>query len=120
MPTITVTLKKSAGDSWVLASRDHAAEHYTQEEIDNTLIPFLEYIKTLPGYDWANTTSVFSEDNNTLTTTHNFDTIENAIDADLKMFTPEEGTISYTRNQLVQSRIKSSGFNYTFSKVVLA
>jgi hypothetical protein len=118
MAKVIVTLQKTSETPWVLASREHASENYTQEEMDTILFPYLEYIKTIPGYDWANTTSVFSEDNNTLTTTYNFDTIENANAGLQLMFSSEPNSISFNRSQLLKNKLNELGVSYTASREI--
>jgi len=96
---------------WILDSQRQ--EYFTQEEINNIIIPYTEYVKNLPG---ALSIDV-QEVDNTLVVKQEFDTQENLNNAAVAQAKDTQNSIVKLRNELYENKMKDLGLT---SKIIIS
>lgn len=121
MAQIIVTITKQESDPWILLKKEIVNDIFSQEEINNITKPYIEYIKTLQGYDYSQ--SFIDIVGNTATTHMFFDTLENASNAFVKLYPDNEQTLEQVvknKNTLIKQKMQEAGVQYSFSATVSA
>lgn len=119
MARILITITKQNDDPWILLKRDLTQAVFSQEEIDNVIAPYYQYIKALPGYNYEQSSVEIT--GNTSVSTIVFDTIENAANAYLKLYPSDEQTLDQVvknKNQLIKQKMQEAGVHYSFSTIL--
>lgn len=119
MARILITITKQNDDPWILIKRDLIQDIFSQEEIDNTIKPYFQYIKALPGYIYEQSSVEIT--GNTSVSTMVFDTIENAANAYVKLYPANEQTLEQVvknKNQLIKQKMQEAGVHYSFSAIL--
>ena len=116
MPKIITNITKQENDPWILIERTilEQGELFTQEEMNSTIIPFLDFVKNLPGYDYPARQFIINGNQATITMT--FDTSDDMMSAKAKLFGPSvTDAVVLNKNALLKSKIESAGANYSVS-----
>jgi hypothetical protein len=95
MSNLIVTLTNPSpevNNNWIVAHTPYDEEFCTPDEILNTVIHFRNYVMTLPGYQNLTVTP----NANSLIINYTFDTIENANNANVELYSDSE-----TQNNIV-------------------
>lgn len=116
MPKIITNITKRENDPWILIEKNilEQGQIFTQEEINSTILPFLVFLRNLPGYDHSAQGTVINGNQATITMT--FDTSADMISAKAKLFGPSvTDTVVINKNALLKSKIENAGVNYSVS-----
>lgn len=82
-------------------------DHFTQQQIDEVITPYTDYVQNLPGF-----VSVTAEEvGGNLVIKHDFDTTENMIFAQSVLGGPNANSIVVTRNTLFTEKLQQLGAN---------
>jgi hypothetical protein len=113
MPNVVIKITKgSADEPWIILTTDFIKENFSADEISNTIIPYTNFRKQLPGFQ---ETSVTYPDSLTMLITHSFDTVEHATAA-LTYFEPpyETGSLADNMRLLLENLRNKLGVTYTW------
>lgn len=109
MATVKTTLTKQSTDPWILLTD---ATLFTQEEMDNVVTPYTNFVKSLTGNQGL-TTDINGD---TAVFTWTYDTMENAATARQEM-TDITNTIVSAKNFLLHSKLQSANAIYKSSTI---
>lgn len=121
MAKIVVTIKKKPGDPWVLTHPSMEStwpQYFTQQEIDEIIKPYNEYLRNMPGYIAAD--SSFTIEGDTATSVGMFSIPQLAAGAFgiLRSTANEDSPIVLARNKLVKDKMNELGISYEVSSVL--
>lgn len=108
---IKITTTKQASDPWVSLNKDIVANHFSQEEIANVILPFIQYTTSLPGYVPQESSS--SINGNVQTTYMAFDSPDHLMEAKNKLFGSDLDQVVVAKNELLKSKQEELGVEYT-------
>lgn len=113
MSNLIVTLTNpspNVSNTWLVSHAPYAEEFCTQEEILSNVIHFRNYVMMLPGYQDLNIT----QNANNLTINYTFDTIENANNANVELYSDSntQNSIVIASQQLVLNYRKAANTFY--------
>ena len=110
MSKIIITITKKDNDPWILFKSGIASSVFSQQEINDVVKPFFDFLKSIPGYDYDSSGTTI--DGNTSRTEMVFDTKENMMNAFSKLFGPDVENVVKNKNELLASRIAESNATY--------
>ena len=108
---IITELTKGDNDVW-LTTHEDSYNNFTQDEIDNVLIPFKAYVSSLDGL-LQEQNSVERIDANNIKLVAVFDTEEHARSAQQKISKTSDIEIVKKKNELFKNKVKALGFTYS-------
>lgn len=82
-------------------------DHFTQQQIDEIITPYTDYVQNLPGF----VTVTIREVNGNLEIKHEFDTTENMMYAQSVLGGPNANSIVVLRNNLFTEKLQQLGAN---------
>jgi hypothetical protein len=94
---------------WIL--QEDYAEHFTQQEMDEILTPYFQFVASLTGF--VETTQ--EEIDDTLVVKIEFDTMENLTAAENQISGADANIIVKTRMEFFKNRIQEMGGESTFA-----
>lgn len=116
MPRIITTITKQPSDPWIILKEGMTSDIFSEEEINNIILPYVEYVRSLLGIITPETLSTI--ENDTFTSTLSFDTIENTSLAYSKLFGTELDPIVVAKNNLLKQKMTSANLVYDVQKSI--
>lgn len=110
MAKIIVTVTKRESDPWILLKKDMVNQIFTQDEIDLIIRPYINYVKSLPGYLYDQSSVTIN--GNTAVSEMVFDTNENLESAYPNLFGIDVNEIVKNKNLLVRAKVLAAGAQY--------
>lgn len=113
MAKIIVTVTKRENDPWILLKKDIVNQVFTQDEIDLIIRPYIDYLKSMPGYLYDQSSVTIN--GNTAISEIVFDTNENLESAYPNLFGVDANEIVKNKNLLVRAKVLATGAEYQVS-----
>lgn len=114
MPKIITTITKQSSEPWIILKEGMSSDIFSEEERNNIILPYIEYVRSLPGIISDETLSTV--ENNTFTSILSFDTIEHTTAAYNKLFGAQLDAIVVAKNDLLKQKMTSSNLRYNVQK----
>lgn len=120
MPKLIFSLDKKVYDPWIVASpgNQNVNQYFTQQEIDNVLTPYIAFIESLPGRVAGKEYAEYVSDTN-YTVVREYDTLDNAKNAMLKLSDAGGVPIVIAKNALVRSKMAENAIIYTITNKII-
>lgn len=125
MTKLISVVTKKIWDPWIHPVMNETSdgyipnEYFTQEEIDNVLMPFLNYVRTQVGFDPNSVVKNIS--GNESVTIREFDTLDHAKLAAINIggIGPNPDPVVVARNELLRQKTEAANVTYTYSTKII-
>jgi hypothetical protein len=109
--------KEDEGIPWVISQAPYAENFCTQDEMNNIIIPYRNYVNTITGIQSSSVTEI---SNTELKIVYTFDTLENTYLAlSLMRQSDSNNKISYDRQQLIVQKRLDSNVKHNISYAIV-
>ena len=109
--------KENEGIPWVISQSPYAENFCTEDEINNIIIPYRNYVATITGMQ---SSSVTETSNTELKIVYTFDTLENTYLAlSLLRQSDSNNKISYDRQQLMMQKRLDKNVKHNISYAIV-
>jgi len=112
MAKLVTILTKNVWEDWNAVDLIQKTDDFTQIEYDKIVVPYLNYVKALPGINWEETQFIKSDTQ--LVTIRYFDTVENAQAAETKLSISSDAP--EVQHMMILTKTKQSTQGYTYGR----
>lgn len=108
---IKITTTKQSSDPWISLNKDIVENHFSQQEIQSVVVPYITYLTSLSGYVAEESSSTI--EGNVQTTYIAFDSADHLIEAKNKLFGSNLDPVVTAKNALLKSKQDASNIIYS-------
>lgn len=117
MAKLIAITKKQLWEDWILSTEDSEKASFTQQEIDTIFVPYINYVKSLPGIK-ADLIDI-RKSNGEMAIIREFDTQEHAENAAAELITNPTNMAVLKMLKLMRDKQAQYGYSYTYDYKVL-
>ena len=118
MAKLVVITRKQLWEDWIISPPDYGVTPpFTQEEYDTIIVPYANYIRSLPGINFD--AIDVRKNETTLSVIRLFDTLENAQHAEVELCSAPTNMAVLKMMKLMRDKQEAAGYRYTYECKVL-